>query len=75
MSALDEKQGLDVENCSKEDGANIQIYPNTWDAKETFHVSYLGNGYYKIINSYSGKSLDVMWADTRRKNELTAVWV
>ena len=70
VSALDEKQGLDVENCSKEDGANIQIYPNTWDAKETFHVSYLGNGYYKIINSYSGKSLDVMWADTRRKTNL-----
>ena len=64
VSALDEKQGLDVENCSKDDGANIQLYPNTWDARETFRVSYLGKGYYKIINSYSGKSLDVTGADT-----------
>ena len=65
VSVLDEKQGLDVENCSKNDGANIQIYPNTWDARETFHVNYLGDGYYKITNSYSGKSLDVAGADTR----------
>ena len=65
VSVLDEKQGLDVENCSKNDGANIQIYLNTWDARETFHVNYLGDGYYKITNSYSGKSLDVAGADTR----------
>ena len=49
VSALDEKQGLDVQDCSKENGANIQIYPNTWDSRETFRVSYLGQGYYKII--------------------------
>ena len=58
VSALDSRYALDVSGASKEDRANIDIYRNTNDAKQTFHVTYLGNGYYKIINSNSGKALD-----------------
>ena len=58
VSALDNRYALDVSGASKEDRANIDIYRNTNDAKQTFHVTYLGNGYYKIINSNSGKALD-----------------
>ena len=70
VSALDESQGLDVEGCSTNDRANIQLYSNTKDGRETFHVSYLGDGYYKIINTYSGKSLDVAGGYTRRGTNL-----
>ena len=58
VSALDSRYALDVSGASKEDRANIQIYRNTNDATQTFHVTYLGDGYYKIINSNSGKALD-----------------
>ena len=70
VSALDEKQGLDVQDCSKENGANIQIYPNTWDSRETFRVNYLGQGYYKIINTYSGKGLDAAGAEVKSGTNL-----
>ena len=59
VTALDTSKGLDVDDASKSDGANIQIYTNTSDPKQTFRVEYLGSGYYKIINEYSGKSLDL----------------
>ncbi len=47
-------------------GANIALNSSyLGDGKQTFDVSYLGNGYYRIINKYSGLSLDV--ANASRK--------
>lgn len=58
-TALDSTKGLDVDDASTKDRANIQIYSNTADPKQAFHVEYLGSGYYKILNVNSGKSLDL----------------
>lgn len=59
VSALDNTKNLDVKSVSKDNGANIQLWATQHDPKQGFKVTYLGNGYYKIINSNSGKSLDV----------------
>ena len=59
VSALDPNKGLDVENASKENDANIRLYENRNDAKQVFRVTYLGDGYYKIVNTNSNKSMDV----------------
>lgn len=59
VSALDNNMGLDVEGASSDLCANIRIYNNLLDEKQVFIVNYLGDGYYKITNKYSGKSLDV----------------
>lgn len=59
VSALDEAKGLDVAEGKKDNKVNIQLYGNVDDDKQTFNVIYLGNGYYKIINTNSGKSLDM----------------
>lgn len=57
-SALGNGLALDVENESKNDGANIQVYPNLTNSKEVFTVKYLNNGYYSITHKYSGKMID-----------------
>jgi len=59
VSNLNENMGLDVAGASKANGANINLYNNTTDNAQTFDITYLGDGYYKIINSYSGKAVDV----------------
>lgn len=51
--------GLDVEAASSDLCANIQLYNNVLDDSQVFVVNYLGDGYYKITNKHSGKSLDV----------------
>ena len=62
VSNLNENMGLDVAGASKADGANINLYTNTADNTQTFDITYLGNGYYKMVNSYSGKAVDVAGA-------------
>ena len=59
VSALDNNMGLDVEAASSDLCANIQLYNNVLDDSQVFVVNYLGDGYYKITNKHSGKSLDV----------------
>ena len=59
VSALDNNMGLDVEAASSDLCANIQLYNNVLDDSQGFVVNYLGDGYYKITNKHSGKSLDV----------------
>lgn len=44
-------------------GANVELSSlYKGDYRYTFEVKYLGNGYYRIINKYSGLSLDVAGA-------------
>ena len=59
VSALDNNMGLDVEAASSDLCANIQLYNNVLDDSQVFVVNCLGDGYYKITNKHSGKSLDV----------------
>ena len=55
ISVLDTSKALDVYGSSKDNEDNIQLYSNLSDGHQTFYVTYLGNGAYKIINSNSGK--------------------
>lgn len=57
VSALDNSKSLNVKNCSKSDGANVHLW--TKNTNQRYSVQYLGNGFYKLTNTNSGKSLDV----------------
>ena len=59
VSALDSSLGLDVTGNNSADTTNIQLYSNVDDTKQVFTVTYLGDGYYKILHRGSGKSLDM----------------
>lgn len=59
VSALDNNKALDVSGGSLDDNANINLYSNLSDEVQVFKVTYIGNGYYKIINKHSNKCLDV----------------
>ncbi len=67
VTAVNENKALDVCDASKEDGANIQIYSNLSDSKQTFRIKYLDNGFYNIVNTNSGFGLDV-WGGTYLNN-------
>ena len=58
-SALNSNYALDVANKSTANGANVQLYKYNGSKNQQFNVSYLGNGYYKIIAVHSNKSIDV----------------
>lgn len=50
---------LDIQGASTADEANVIISGKTGRNSQVFTVSYLNNGFYKILNKNSGKSLDV----------------
>lgn len=57
-SALDSRFVLDVKSGSGKNGANIQLYSSNDSQAQMFTFQYV-NGYYRIVNSKSGKALDV----------------
>ena len=69
-SAINDKFVLDIDNASKSNGANVQIYQNNGTNAQKFKVKYLNNGYYTIESTNSGKVLDV---DNAGKNQGTNV--
>lgn len=58
-SAINTKYVLDVYGANKNNGTNVQLYEYTDVPQKKFEITYLDNGYYKIIASHSGKSLNV----------------
>lgn len=50
---------LDIQGASTADVANVIISGKTGQRSQIFTVRYLNNGFYKILNKNSGKSLDV----------------
>ena len=50
---------LDIDGGKTTDNANLQIWSASDVAQQKFEVTYLGNGYYKIVASHSKKVLDV----------------
>ncbi len=50
---------LDIDQGSKEPGANVQIWQNSDVEQQQFKVTKLKDGYYKILAVHSGCSLDV----------------
>lgn len=55
-----------AENAPK-NGTNVELNSNKGNNRHTFDVKYEGNGYYSIINKYSGLSLDVQGGPDARK--------
>lgn len=70
-TAINETRALDVFGASSDDGANIEIYSNLNDPKQTFNLKYLDNGFYSITNTFSNKVLDV--AGDRVINETNVI--
>ena len=60
-----EEKVLSASGNNPQKGANIELNAYKGDYRHVFDVRYLGNGYYSIINQYSGASLDV--ADASRR--------
>ncbi|MBQ3264206.1 MAG: RICIN domain-containing protein [Ruminococcus sp.] len=59
VTAINENRALDVYGSYTNDEANIQIYSNLLDKKQTFNLQYVDNGFYRIINSNSNKPIDI----------------
>ena len=55
---------LDISGASKDNGANLQLWKNNGSSAQTFKVTHVGNGYYQIVNTNSGKAIDVQNGDT-----------
>lgn len=58
-TALDDGMCLNVQGASMSDEANVEIARKEAQDSRIFTVTYLNNGFYKILNKHSGKSLDV----------------
>lgn len=58
-SALKSDKVMDVSGGSIADTANIQLYSSNDTAAQRFIVTYIGDGYYNIVNEKSRKSIDV----------------
>lgn len=50
---------LNAKGDGTTDETNIILWPSLQDRRHTFHVNWLGNGYYELINSNSNLDLDV----------------
>ena len=59
VSALNNDYCVDVYGGRADNGTNIQLYTSRMDATQSYNVTYLGNGFYKITHWKTGKSLDV----------------
>ena len=70
-SVINNKYGLDVSQASTANGANIQLFEYVKEKQQQFKVKYIGDGYYTITVSHSGKVLDVAGA---AKDDGTNVW-
>lgn len=57
--ASDETKGLDIYGAGTGDNSNVDIYPNLTDSKQTFNLTYIGDGYYTIFNTNANKPIDV----------------
>lgn len=63
ITAADSSMCLDIAGASLENKTNVQIHHSTEADSQIFTITYLGEDKgYKIINKYSGKSLDVAGA-------------
>ena len=55
---------LDDLNWSLDEGTEIIIYPGGGSGCEQWHLRYVGDGYYTIINRHSGLCLEVLDGNT-----------
>lgn len=70
LLSADKSYGINIEGRQEENGTNANIYKNAGDNTQTFDITYLGNGYYKILLSGTDKSIDVTAGDKKPKANL-----
>lgn len=58
-SALNSNYVMDIAGGALADKAKVQLYNSNGSSAQRFEVSYLGNGYYRIVSEKSGKALDI----------------
>lgn len=56
---LDTSKLVNVSGAGKNNSTNVQLWQKTSKAAQTWKISYLGDGYYSIMDVNSGKYLDV----------------
>ncbi len=64
LTSVDSGNLLDIANLSLLAGANAIQYHETGAISQTWALTDIGNGYYKVINKNSGMALDVQNAST-----------
>lgn len=67
-----EKTGfyLSVENASVENNAKIVVAANSNNSNQVWGFTAVGDGYYKVFNQNSGKSLDVAAQNTEKGHDV-----
>lgn len=68
VSKLDNNKALNAQGDGTADGTNIILWPCVGNAKHTFNIKWLGNGYYEIVNKNSGLALDVYYGMCKNPN-------
>ena len=64
QTSLDNSKTLDVAWGSVDSGANIWIYDVNDTPAQSFKVSYVGDGFYQVVNMNSDKALDLSGGDS-----------
>ena len=59
VSSLNNNMVVDVNGASNDNCANVQLWSRNGSGAQIFTVTYNDGGWYTIINSQSGKALDV----------------
>lgn len=58
-SAMNNNYVIDVYLRGTDSGTNVQLYQANDTPAQTFIISSVGGGYYKIVNTHSNKAIDV----------------
>lgn len=64
-SALLTSRYLDVDGGYTGNGGKVQIWGPTYTSAQKWTITHLGNGVYKILNTHSGKALEVPSASSK----------
>ncbi len=64
IKAVHSGKCVDVAGASTSNGANVQQWDCNASGAQVFHLSSLGDGYYKLVNPSSNKSFDVRGVST-----------
>lgn len=61
---------LSVENASRENGAKIVVAANSDNSNQVWGFTAVGDGYYKVYNQNTGKSIDVASQNTEKGHDI-----
>ena len=58
-TSVNKRQGMDVVDWSKDDGAQVQLYEYLGNRNQQFIVVENGDGYYQFVSRLSGKVIEI----------------